>query len=128
MNMKQQITTLKKDLRVEKMLHTRLKKKVKANGHADVPFLDRQPEIDELKNNLSIAEAGVKSSRKLQARQKDELSASRRECGKLVKQLEASPDETPKLEAEIDQLREQCLHLQAIIAHSMAVTVWKVFE
>ena len=54
-------------------------------------------------------------------RMEGELNASRRECGQLVKSSEA-------LEHTVKYLEEQCHHFQQLIAHTAAVTIWKVLE
>ena len=50
-----------------------------------------------------------------------ELNASRRECGQLVKSADA-------MENQVTFLERQCYHLQKLITHTAAVTVWKVLE
>jgi chromosome segregation ATPase len=54
-------------------------------------------------------------------RMEGELNASRRECGQLVKSAET-------LEKAVTYLEQQCYHLQKLITHTAAVTVWKVLE
>jgi hypothetical protein len=103
--MQDEITKLKKDLRVEKMLHSRLKKKVGAgNGiNYQTQWEDSQAEVVRLEN---------------------ELNASRRECGQLVK--EQDPNVADNLADQLEAMEVQVYHLQQLIIHTAAVTEWKI--
>jgi predicted nucleic acid-binding Zn-ribbon protein len=52
---------------------------------------------------------------------KGELDASRRECGQLVKSADG-------LENQVSFLERQCYHMQQLVFHTAAVSVWKVLE
>ncbi len=87
-----QVEDLKRELKSAKMKITKLEKKV--NGT---------------------------SPNRVAERLQEELGASRRECGQLVKSQAVDAGNAEFLE-------EQCYHFQQLIAHTAQVTVWKVLE
>jgi len=123
MNMRTEIIQLKTSLQSEKMLNGRLRKKLNGDHNPDLT-----PEVDSLTTELGTSRreviATAKRAAKAEAaadRLSTELEASRRECGNLVKN-EAGKD------LEINDLRDQAYHFQQLIAHTAAVSVWKVLE
>lgn len=73
------------------------------------------------KRYIGTLERNVAKADKDTLRLENELEASRRECGQLVKSADA-------LENQVDFLERQCYHLQKLITHTAAVTVWKVLD
>lgn len=102
------IDGLKKDLRCEKMLHTKLKKKL--NGHLDNEAVEGQSW------KAAYEQQGQDVERLTQ-----ELDASRRECGKLTKEYN-------DVVVDVGHLEDQVFHFQQLITHTAAVTTWKVLD
>lgn len=85
-------------------------------------------QIEDLKRELKSAKMKITKIEKKSNgtnpavdRLEQELEASRRECGALVKSTDA-------MEGQVTFLEEQCAHFQQLIAHTASVTVWKVLE
>jgi uncharacterized coiled-coil DUF342 family protein len=83
-------------------------------------------QIEDLKRQLKSAKMKITKLEKKSNgtspevdRLRDELEASRRECGSLLKLAD-------QVEDQMKLLEEQCEHYQKLIAHTAAVTVWKI--
>lgn len=85
-------------------------------------------QIEDLKRELKSAKMKITKLEKKSngtspavTRLEEELEASRRECGQLVKSADS-------LENTVSFLERQCGHFQQMIFHTAAVSIWKVLE
>jgi len=83
-------------------------------------------QVEDLKRELKSAKMKITKLEKKSNgtspqvdRLRDELDASRRECGQLVKSADS-------MENQVHFLERQCGHFQAMIFHTAAVSDWKI--
>jgi predicted nucleic acid-binding Zn-ribbon protein len=99
----QQVEDLKRENKGLKMTVTKQSKKLNGTSTGEA---------------LATGKRAAKAEKEVE-RLTAELDASRRECGSLLKLAD-------QVEDQMKLLEEQCEHYQKLIAHTAAVTVWKI--